>query len=42
MVYANMPYGYNVKQRLMHMQGYDDNDENGGEIIYGLEEVMRP
>ena len=42
-----MPYGYSVQQRLRFMQGYDDDDElygqqNGGGIVYGLEEVLRP
>lgn len=39
--YVNMPYGYSVPQRLMYMQGYDDDEDaledpaNDG-VIYGL------
>lgn len=40
-----MPYGYSVEQRLLYMQGYDDQDEkdqNENGIIYGVEEVISP
>lgn len=45
-MYVNMPYGYSVEQRLRYMQGYDDDEEETtpgrNQIIYGLEEVIRP
>lgn len=40
-----MPYGYSVEQRLLMMQGYEDEEEGAFEnddgIVYGLEEVLR-
>ena len=40
-----MPYGYSPEQRLMYMQGYDDDSaetSSNNNITYGLEEVIRP
>ena len=41
--YLNMPYGYNISQRLTYMQGYEteleENEDQFG-IIYGIEEVL--
>ena len=45
-MYVNMPYGYSVEQRLRYMQGYDDDEDEAtpgrNQIVYGLEEVIRP
>ncbi len=38
-----MPYGYSPEQRLLYMQGYDEEIVQSGnnKVIYGLQEVIR-
>lgn len=38
-----MPYGYSPEQRLIYMQGYDEDihSHSNRKIVYGLEEVIR-